>query len=148
MSYFQNEDDVLILLGALFRIDELNGDKKEWMWVGRISLANEDDYHLKETFSYTKSTISNDTDLDSLGKILIETGEYEQAQKYYRRMLNEIQLTTATAELSLGRADGRCKKVHKSLEHLKEALRIKQQLLGYNHADVGACHSSIRAVHW
>ncbi|CAF1419439.1 unnamed protein product, partial [Rotaria sordida] len=66
MSYFQNEDDVLILLGALFRIDELNGDKKEWMWVGRISLANEDDYHLKETFSYTKSTISNDTDLDSL----------------------------------------------------------------------------------
>ncbi|CAF4796999.1 unnamed protein product, partial [Rotaria sp. Silwood1] len=148
MSYCQKEDEVLIMLGALFRIEEVNEDKEERMWVARVLLASEDDYHLKETFSYMKSTIGDDTDLDSLGKILIEMGEYEQAQKYYRRMLDEIQLASGTAELGLGRAYGRCKKVDESLEHLKEALHIRQRLLGPNHADVGACYSSIGALHW
>ncbi|CAF4979831.1 unnamed protein product, partial [Rotaria sp. Silwood1] len=147
MSYCQKEDEVLIMLGALFRIEEVNEDKEERMWVARVLLASEDDYHLKETFSYMKSTIGDDTDLDSLGKILIEMGEYEQAQKYYRRMLDEIQLASGTAELGLGRAYGRCKKVDESLEHLKEALHIRQRLLGPNHADVGACYSSIGALH-
>ncbi|CAF1569716.1 unnamed protein product, partial [Rotaria sordida] len=70
ISYFQNEDEVLIMLGALFRIEKVIEDKKQRIWVAHVSLASEDDYHLKETFSYMKSTIGDDTDLDSLGKIL------------------------------------------------------------------------------
>ncbi|CAF1569454.1 unnamed protein product, partial [Rotaria sordida] len=70
ISYFENEDEVLIMLGALFRIEKVIEDKKKRIWVARVSLASEDDYHLKETFSYMKSTIGDDTDLDSLGKIL------------------------------------------------------------------------------
>ncbi|CAF1135549.1 unnamed protein product [Rotaria sordida] len=118
ISYFQKEDEILIMLGALFRIEQVNEDKKERIWVARVSLASEDDYHLKETFSYMKNTIGDDTDLDSLGKILLKMGEYEQARKCYRRMLDETQLISGNAALGLGSValDGHDEKRHGNIE--------------------------------
>ncbi|CAF0955600.1 unnamed protein product [Rotaria sordida] len=147
ISYFQKEDEILIMLGALFRIEQVNEDKKERIWVARVSLASEDDYHLKETFSYMKNTIGDDTDLDSLGKILLKMGEYEQARKCYRRMLDETQLISGNAALGLGKAYCRCNEADESLKHLKEALYIRQSLLGEDHADVGECYNWIGDIH-
>jgi hypothetical protein len=79
-SYFQNEDEVLITLGALFQIEEVAEDKEDQIWVVRVSLASEDDFQLKETFAHMKEMIVDDTNLDSLGKILQEIGEYEQSE--------------------------------------------------------------------
>ncbi|CAF3345867.1 unnamed protein product [Rotaria sp. Silwood1] len=124
ISYHQNEDEVLITLGALFRIEKVNEDKKERIWMVRVSLASEDDYHLKETFSYMKNTIGDDTDLDSLGRILLEMGEYQQARKCYRKMLDETQLASGNAALGLGKACTLCKEADESLEHLQETLRL------------------------
>ncbi|CAF2742817.1 unnamed protein product [Rotaria sp. Silwood2] len=148
ISYFQSEDEVLIMLGALFRIEKVNEDKKKGIWMARVSLASEDDYHLKETFSYMKNTIGDDTDLDSLGKILFEMGEYKQAGKCYRRMLDEGQLVCGNAALGLGKVCLRCDEADKSLEHFEQALHIRQNLLGEDHADVGECYNWIGGLHW
>ncbi|CAF0817847.1 unnamed protein product [Rotaria sordida] len=148
ISYFQNEDEVLIMLGALFRIEKVIEDKKERIWVAHVSLASEDDYHLKETFSYMKSTIGDDTDLDSLGKILLEMGEYGQALKCYRRMFNEGQLVCGNASLGLGKAYIRYKNADESIKHLRTALHIKRSHLGQDHADVGECYDWIGRLHW
>ncbi|CAF0842226.1 unnamed protein product [Rotaria sordida] len=75
ISYFQYEDVISIMVDALFWIKEVNEDKKKRIWAARVSAASEDDYHLKETFSYMKSTLGDDTDLDSLRKILLEMDE-------------------------------------------------------------------------
>ncbi len=148
ISYFENEDEVLIMLGALFRIDKVIEDKKDRVWIADVSLASEDDYHLKDMFFYMKKTIGDDTDLDSLGKILIEMGEYEQAQKCYRRMLDVGKLFVGNAELGLGKAHLYCKEDDESIEHLGEAMRIRQLALGPDHADIGECYNYIGAVHW
>ena len=147
-SYFQNEDEVLIMLGALFRIEKMIEDKTDRVWVACLSLASEDDYHLKETFSYMKKTIGDDTDLDSLGKILHEMGEYDQADKCYRRMLNETRLATGSAEFGLGKAHSYRGHGEEGLKHLQEAMRIRQLILGQDHAAVGECYNSIGGVHW
>ncbi|CAF1093622.1 unnamed protein product [Rotaria sp. Silwood1] len=65
-SYFQHEDEVFIMLGALFRIETVMEDKNDRVWVAHVSLASEDDFHLKETFAHMKDTIGDDTDLDTL----------------------------------------------------------------------------------
>jgi tetratricopeptide (TPR) repeat protein len=148
LSYLQHEDEILIMLGALFRIEKVVDDKKDRVWVARISLASEDDYDLKETFSYMKKTIDDDTDSDSLGKILIEMGDYDQAQKRYRKMLDETKLVLAKAEFGLGKVHLYRKNGGESLEHLEEAIRIRQLGLGPDHADVGECYSYIGGVHW
>lgn len=148
VSYFQDEDEILITLGALFRIERIVEDKKDEIWVAHVSLANEDDYRLKETFSYMKNTIGDDTDLDSLGKILIEMGEYDQAKKCYRRMLDEAKLVLSNAESGLGKAHLYSREDDESLEHLEEALQIRRRLLGQEHAVVGECYSYMGMVQW
>ena len=104
ISYFRNEDEVLIMLGALFRIEKVIEDKKDRVWMVHVSLASEDDYHLKETFAHMKKMIGDDTNLDSLGKILHEMGEYQQAQKCYERMMHDLQVSTANCHVGLGKA--------------------------------------------
>jgi tetratricopeptide (TPR) repeat protein len=142
-SYFQNEFEVLIMLGALFRIEKVIEDKNDGVWVAHVSLASEDDYKLKETFSYMKSTIEDNTDWDSLGKILIEMDQYEQAEKCYRRMLDEIKLLEGNAKYGLGRTYLGLEEVDESLEYLLKALEIRMSVLGEYHADVGECYNSI-----
>ncbi|CAF4226838.1 unnamed protein product [Rotaria socialis] len=135
ISYFQYEDEVLIMLGALFRIEKVEQNKKEGMWIVHVTLASEDDFHLKETFSYMKSTIGEDTDLDSLGKILFEMGEYKQAGKCYKRMRNEAQLANGNAAFGLGKVYNLRMDADGGLKYLEEALCTRQQLLGQDHAD-------------
>jgi tetratricopeptide (TPR) repeat protein len=148
ISYYQNEDEVLIMLGALFRIESMVEDKKNRMWVARMSVASEDDYHLKETFAYMKERIGDDTNLDSLGKILLEMGEYRQAKKCYERMFEEFKLGLADTQVGLGWAHLRCEEYDQSLEHFEQALHIRRQILGKNHVKVAESYRYVGAGHY
>ncbi|CAF0973319.1 unnamed protein product [Adineta ricciae] len=148
MSYYQKEDEVLIMLGALFCIQKVIEDEKNRMWIANISLASEDDYHLKETFSFMKDKIGDETNLDSLGKILLEMGEDRQAEKCYRRMQEEFRLGMSDAQSGIGWALYWCDEYDESLEHLQEALSIRRHLLGENHVKVAECFCRIGCVYW
>lgn len=146
-SDYQGEHEVLIMLGALFCIKDVTEDVKDKVWVARVSLAGEDDYHLKELFAHMKSKIGEDTDLDTLGKLLLRMDENEQARKCYKRMLNETQLALGNAQLGLGWASSRCNDLQESLEHFQASLEIRQRLLGADHPDVAEIYSFIGEIY-
>jgi tetratricopeptide (TPR) repeat protein len=148
ISYFENEDEVLIMLGALFRIEKVVEDKKDRIWVARVSLASEDDYHLKETFSYMKQMIGDDTDLDSLGKILHEMGEYEQSEKCYERMMHDLQVRTADCHMGLGKAMDWQEQCQPALSHYEQAMKIRKEAFSPEHESVGEVYSYIGGVQW
>ncbi|CAF0769370.1 unnamed protein product [Rotaria sordida] len=147
ISYFKNENELLIMLGALFRIEKIIEDEKDNIWIAHVSLASEDDYHLKEIFTHMKEKIGDDTNLDSLGKLLLRMDENEQARKCYRRMLEETQLAVGDAQLGLGWASLRCKNYNESLEHFEESLHIRQRILGENHPSIGESYSFLGEVY-
>ena len=136
-SFYEDEDEVLIMLGALFRIEKIYEDNEDRLWIAEVSLASEDDFHLKEIFSHMKGKIGDDTNLDSLGKLLLRMDENEKARKCYKRMLDESQLTVSDAQLGLGWSCLRCNACDESLEHFEESLKIRQRIHGENHASVG-----------
>ncbi|CAF4259433.1 unnamed protein product, partial [Adineta steineri] len=140
-SDYHSEYEILIMLGALFCIKNVSEDTKNEMWIVRATLANDDDYDLNELFAHMKSKIGHDTDLDSLGRLLIRMEENEQARKCYKRMLKEAQSTLGNAELGLGWASLRCNDCQEGLEHFQTALEIRQRLLGENHPDVAEVFS-------
>jgi tetratricopeptide (TPR) repeat protein len=148
ISYFQNEDEILIMLGALFRIEKVIEDKKDRVWVARVSLASEDDFHLKQTFVHMKETIGDDADLRSLGKILNEMGEYEQAQKCYERMMHDFQVGTADCHTGLGRSLSWQKQCDPALSHYKLAMKIRQEVFGPEHESVGEVYNFIGGLQW
>ncbi|UJR11897.1 hypothetical protein I4U23_016075 [Adineta vaga] len=146
-SAFQSEREVLIMLGALFFIKKVTEDSKDKLWVVRVSLASDDDYHLKELFAHMKSKIGDDTNLDTLGKLLLRMDENEQARKCYRRMLNETELAMGNAQLGLGWASSRCNDLQASLEHFQVSLEIRQRLLGEDHPDVAEIYSFLGEIY-
>ena len=148
ISYHREEDEVLIMLGALFRIAEVIEDKKNQVWIARLFLASEEDFHLKQTFVLMKQMIGDDTDLDSLGKILEEMGEYEQAQKCYERMMHDLQVKTADCHVGLGRQMAWQDQCEPALSHYDQAMEIRQKLFSSEHESVGEVYNYIGRVQW
>jgi hypothetical protein len=103
LSFCRKEDEVLIMLGVLFRIENIVEDKENVMWIARVSLTNEDDYDLKETFTCMKEKIGDDTNLDSLGKILLEMSEYRQAGKCLKHFEESLHIRKQIWEMIISR---------------------------------------------
>ena len=143
ISFFDDEDEVLIMLGALFRIKKVYEHENDRIWIASLMLASEDDYHLKEIFTHMKGKVGDDTNLDSLGKLLLRMDENEKARNCYKRMLEETQLAVGDARLGLGWASLRCDESDESLEHLEDCLRIRREAYGEDHPGVGECYSFI-----
>ncbi|CAF1140165.1 unnamed protein product, partial [Didymodactylos carnosus] len=116
-------------------------------WVASVSLANEDDYDMKDLFSHYKDKIGEETNLDSLGKILLEMGEYDKAAKYYEQYLNESQIAMADSLCGLGTADLRNGNYDEALNSLRKALELREKLYSYNHPDVAQCYMRIGLVY-
>ena len=148
LSYFKNEDEVLIVLGALFRIQAINEDKEKNIWIAHITLANEDDFDLKETFAHMKEKIGDETNLHSIGKILTEMGEYKQAQKCYRRMVYESQLDESIGYIGLGWADHWLNEYDEALSNLNKSLSLINELLPDISEEKGKLYSCIGLVYW
>ncbi|CAF2726265.1 unnamed protein product [Rotaria sp. Silwood2] len=146
-SSFSKEQEILIMIGTLFRIETVIKNENDRVWVARLSLASEDDFHLREIYSHMKQKIGENTTLDSLGKLLLRMGENEKARKCYERMINEILLTLADARLGLGWAHLRCNNCDESLEQFEEVLQIREYVLGEDHSSVGETYSFLGEVH-
>ena len=142
-----DENEILIMLGALFRIDEIVEDDQDHIWIARVSLASEDDYQLKDIFSHMKGKIGDDTNLDSLGKLLLRMDENEKARKCYQRMLNESELAVADAHLGFGWASLRCHADDEGLKHFEQSLQIRQRIHGEDHPSVAQCYGFFGEVY-
>jgi len=128
-SYFKSEDEVLIMLGALFRVQSIHENEKKQIWIAHITLASEDDFYLKETFAHMKEKIGDETNLHSIGKILTEMGEYKQAQKCYKRMIYESQLDESIGYSGLGWADHWLNQYDEALANFQQSLALTKNLL-------------------
>ena len=146
LSFFSAEDELLIILGALFRIDKIFEKSQEKLHVVQLSLANKDDYRLKGVFEYMEKKIGKECTLDSLGKILQEMGEYQYAYKYYDRMMHETQITLSNCHMGAGRAMYGITSYENALKHYESSLTLREQELGKDHGQVGISHGRVGAA--
>ncbi|CAF4473984.1 unnamed protein product, partial [Rotaria sp. Silwood2] len=77
---------------------------------------------------------------------ILKIGEYEQARKWYRSILDYTPLVSENTALGLGKVRNLCKRADESLENLEEALHIRQRLLGQNHADIEVLYLDQKAT--
>jgi len=148
LSYFQNEQEILIMVGALFRIESIERDQTKKFWIASVTLASQDDFYLKETFAHMKQKIGDETNLDSLGKILTEMGQYEQSQKCYRRMIYEAQVNESIGYAGLGWADHWANSYDTALANLQKSLALIEDILPEICEEKGKLYSSMGLVYW
>ncbi|CAF1424083.1 unnamed protein product [Rotaria sordida] len=89
-SHFTNESEVLFMIGSLFHLNSIicNDDH---VWIIKMSLCSDDENDLKQVLLRMKQQLGKgETNLRTLGRVLWEMGKLDLAEKYIKRLLNEL----------------------------------------------------------
>lgn len=147
LSFYENEDEILIMLGAFFYIEKISYDEKYKIWIAYLSLADETDFHLKDSFNHMKQKIGQETNLASLGKILFEMGEYNQVEKCYQHMMYQAQIDLSIANSGLSKAALGRKDFIQAAQYEEKALEIKKSILSKNHRELAISYSRLGDIY-
>ena len=89
MSAF-SEDEVLTMLGSVFRIKEVDLGENQ-IWYVKMNLCSQNDTHLQATFFHRKNQYgSNNTKLLLLANVLIDMADFNHAENFLLRLIKEL----------------------------------------------------------
>ncbi|CAF1197861.1 unnamed protein product [Rotaria sordida] len=90
-SEYKDEAEVLFMLGSIFRLGSVNRSKHGQIWLIQMTLCNNDEHDLKQVLMDMKEQfVSEETSLQTLGKLLWEMGRSDLAGQYFFRMLEQL----------------------------------------------------------
>ncbi len=88
-SAIPSEDEVLIMLGSVFRLNSVYSENDGRSWIIRISLSNDDQNEVRDLFECMRTDTENDNVLYSLACVLFKSDNLTTAERCYRRYLSE-----------------------------------------------------------
>ncbi|CAF1192124.1 unnamed protein product [Didymodactylos carnosus] len=88
-SFFKTESEILFSMGSVFRIKSMV-QASSGMWNVTLQFTGVEDQQLRTLRDYITRQIRERDDLYTLGKLMIEMGEWERAKTFYRLILKEI----------------------------------------------------------
>ena len=90
LSAFETESEVLFMLGSIFRVTAVDKDQ-HGILVVRMNLCSNNDHDLKLIMEYMQKQYGSEgANLRSFAKLLTNMGERDLAEKYYLRLLNQL----------------------------------------------------------
>ncbi|CAF4563423.1 unnamed protein product, partial [Didymodactylos carnosus] len=89
LSVMKDEDEVLFSIGTIFRIESVEKPTGSGIWSVKLLLTSEGDEHYKVLSEHMREETDQSPDLNRLGYLLREMGEYAKAERYFRRLIND-----------------------------------------------------------
>ncbi len=149
LSYFKSENEVLFMLGCIFRIENVYFDDKVNMWIVKLVLSStQDDHDLKQLFDYLKREIGSETNFYSLAIILRKMGEFHHAEECLKQQL--LQSSSSSNDYyrcyhALGNIYQDRSDIEQALTCHKYSLDLKLKLSSKDYANIGNSYNSIGA---
>ena len=81
LSHFSEENEVLIMLGSIFKIKKVEFDERQSVWIGTLSLCSDDDYELADLMTQMKAEVCDD--ISAIGWLFYKQGKYEKAREHF-----------------------------------------------------------------
>jgi tetratricopeptide (TPR) repeat protein len=149
-SYFPEEEEILFMLGSIFKILSVDSDKDE-LWIIRMAAASDEHHDSSSIFNQMKNEhIVEETNVLSYGNILRDMGRFDEAEKYCRRFLDQSSHTsqdTANCYQSLGTVACSKGKYNESLQWHLDSLDIKMQILKPDNPNIASSYNSMAIVY-
>jgi tetratricopeptide (TPR) repeat protein len=152
-SYFSGEEQILFTLGAIFRLVSIyqQDDGKDRIWIIRMKLSSNKHKRLKVSFEHMKNQYNTEQmNLLSFGRILRKMSKFDDAEKFYRRLLKELpddHENIADCHYGLGIVMDEKGDYESSLEWHQKSIEIKKQTLEVNDPSIGYSYNSIANVY-
>ena len=91
ISYFAQEEEVLFMPGTIFKIQNIGkSENVQNLSVIQLKLCSEDDRELRGLISHWKENIESETNQATLGWLLMQTGQSDQALIFYETLLSRL----------------------------------------------------------
>ncbi|CAF1612623.1 unnamed protein product [Adineta ricciae] len=151
-SRYKREEEVLFMIGSIFRIDSVSHDRNG-VWTIRLTLCGDQNPAIRETIDHYKSQDDQvDLDLIRLGNVLQRMGRYDDAERYYQRCLDETDEShndhdKSTCYHALGSLERSKGHLQASLDWFHESLRIDKKNLKPNDPIIASTYIDIGNVH-
>ena len=149
-SYFPEEEEILFMLGSIFQIISVDCDKDE-LWTVRMVLVSDDHHDSSVILNQMKSEyMGHETNILTYGNILRDMGKLDEAEKYYRRFLDQSSknfLDIANCYCSLGTVASANGKYDESLQWHLDSLEIKTEKLNSHDPSIASSYNSMAIVY-
>ncbi|UJR11038.1 hypothetical protein I4U23_015222 [Adineta vaga] len=152
LSEYRKEAEVLFMLGSIFRIGNILYDRNGLCTI-RLTLCGDENHELKEIFQTMKSEDKQiELDLIRLGSVLQRMGKYTDAERYYRRCLDDSLRSNdshhiSTCYFSLGSLEEKKGNHDASLKFFNKSLEIDKKTYQSNHPNIANTYNSIGNIY-
>jgi tetratricopeptide (TPR) repeat protein len=145
------DQEVLMMLGSVFRLNDIIHLGENNIWIINMTLCSDNDHDLKSIFDHMKNQYgSKQTRLLLFGHVLVDMGHFNDAEKYYRRLLKELpsnHTDISHCYQALGKVACEKGSYESSLQLLHKSLEIAEQILEKGHPQIGFIHTGIGEVY-
>jgi tetratricopeptide (TPR) repeat protein len=150
LSYFPREEEVLFMIGSIFRLIEMKRDD-DGIWNIRMILCSENGHQLQSLFQHMRNDLgSGATDSLQFGHVLRRMGRLDDAENYYHRYLNQLSVNDPNLSCcyhALGMVTGARGDDDACLKWYKKSLEIKMRTLESDHPNIAKSHNNIANLH-
>ena len=149
-SFFAGEQELLIMLGSIFQLINIDYQKK--VWVIQMTMCSDNDNNLKPIFEYMKNEYGEgdeESSLISFGTLLFKMSQLDKAENYYHRLLKELpndHEDLPTCYHNLGMIDNHKGDYDTSLQWFNKALETYTKTRKPNDRVLAVTHNSIGEV--
>ena len=151
ISYFQDEEETLFMLGSVFRLLSVEFDPNEQRWLLQLELCSDDDTDIKPVLDRLKDDIEEKTDSYELGRIMIEMGDTTSAEQYLQRFIQRETPNRGTmggCYMLLGNIEMEKGNVDNAIHYHRHGLELKQRYLPADHPYIPYSHNNLgQALH-
>jgi tetratricopeptide (TPR) repeat protein len=150
-SYFPNESEILIMSGAIFRLNNILLNEEN-IWIINLSLCSDQDYNLKSQIDQITREYNNNQEINlfSFGRILHQMNKFDEAAKYYRRLLTEFSndyKQTGLCCYHLGRVYSGKGNYEDSIQWYKKSLEIMKETMNSDDPNIAECFNSMGNIY-
>jgi tetratricopeptide (TPR) repeat protein len=135
------EEEVLFMLGSIFEIVNMN-NINGGIWMIRLKVCSDNNLQL--------DSINDDNKLLSFGHVLMTMGKVEEAEIYYRRLLDQLPSNHrdfARCQEALGVVAVEKGDYDSSLRFHQQSLEINMKTLDKQHPDIASNYNNIGEVY-
>ena len=149
LSYYEDEEEVLFMLGTIFRIDQVLFNSEANYWIIELDLCSDDHTELKATFDSLKENIDDETNLYELGRIFWNMKNLDAAERCFNKLIQQTHSNINVIPgcyLHLGNIASDRGQYDKAVEFHRRSLELKQQILPEDHPYLPYSHNSLGEV--
>ncbi|CAF3801014.1 unnamed protein product [Adineta steineri] len=148
-SYFNEEDEILLSIHAVFRVSAIKQiDNENQLYQVELRLTSDDDQQLRLLTDKIRKE-ADGTGWQRLGSLLVKIDQFSKAEEFCNVLLEQTsdESEKALYHNQLGHAKHAQGDYEKTIWYYTKALGIQEETLPSNHPDVATSYNNIGSVY-